>query len=84
MDTAPIVGLFNQLMTVGLALGAVVCAFFLILAGCWRRPRSANRGAAGRDRPARAAFPVLSVKLPAQNLRRASAGVGRTPTLTKS
>jgi hypothetical protein len=33
MDTAPIVGLFNQLMTVGLALGAVVCAFFLMLAG---------------------------------------------------
>jgi hypothetical protein len=28
MDTAPIVNLFNQLMTAGLALGAVVCAFF--------------------------------------------------------
>ena len=33
MDTAPIVNLFNQLMTAGLALGAVVCAFFLMLAG---------------------------------------------------
>jgi hypothetical protein len=33
MDTAPIVSLFNQLMTAGLAVGAVVCAFFLMLAG---------------------------------------------------
>ena len=33
MDTGPIVSLFNQLMTAGLALGAVVCAFFLMLAG---------------------------------------------------
>ena len=33
MDTAPIVTLFTQLMTAGVALGAVVCAFFLMLAG---------------------------------------------------
>ena len=33
MDTAPIVNLFTQLMTAGVALGAVVCAFFLMLAG---------------------------------------------------
>ena len=30
MDTGPIVTLFNQLMTAGLAVGAVVCAFFLM------------------------------------------------------
>jgi hypothetical protein len=33
MDTAPIVTLFNQLMTALLAIGAVVCTFFLALAG---------------------------------------------------
>ncbi len=33
MDTGPIVNLFNQLMTAGLGIGAVVCAFFLMLAG---------------------------------------------------
>jgi hypothetical protein len=33
MDTTPIANLFNQLMTAGLALGAIVCAFFLTLAG---------------------------------------------------
>ena len=33
MDTGPIVNLFNQLMTAGLALGAVVCAFFLMVSG---------------------------------------------------
>ena len=33
MDTGPIINLFNQLLTIGAALGAVVCAFFLMLAG---------------------------------------------------
>jgi hypothetical protein len=33
VDTAPIVTLFNQLMTAGLTLAAIVCAFFLSLAG---------------------------------------------------
>jgi hypothetical protein len=33
MDTAPIVTLFNQLMTALFGLGAIVCAFFLSLAG---------------------------------------------------
>jgi hypothetical protein len=33
MDTGPIITLFNQLLTVGAAIAAVVCAFFIMLAG---------------------------------------------------
>ena len=33
MDTGPIINLFDQLLTIGAALGAVVCAFFLMRAG---------------------------------------------------
>jgi len=33
MDTQPIITLFNQLLTVGAAVAAVVCAFFVMLAG---------------------------------------------------
>ena len=45
MDTAPIVSLFNQLMTAGLAIGTVVCAFFLMLAGYqWMTAGGSVRG----------------------------------------
>ncbi len=33
MDTQPIINLFNQLLTVGAAVAAVICAFFIMLAG---------------------------------------------------
>jgi len=33
MDTQPIMNLFNQLLTVGAAVAAVICAFFIMLAG---------------------------------------------------
>ena len=32
-DTQPLINLFQQLLTIGAALGAVVCAFFLMLGG---------------------------------------------------
>jgi hypothetical protein len=40
--------MFNQLMTVGLALGAVVCAFFPSLAGFQRMTAGGSRAPWGR------------------------------------
>jgi hypothetical protein len=45
MDTAPIVNLFLALLTAGAALGAVVCAFFVMLAGYqWMTSGGSVRG----------------------------------------
>ena len=33
MDTAPIVNMFTQLITVGTTIALIVCAFFVMLAG---------------------------------------------------
>ena len=45
MDTGPIISLFTQLLSVGAAVAAAVCAFFVMLAGFqWMTAGGSVRG----------------------------------------
>ena len=52
MDLGPITGTFNNLLTIATGLGALLCAFFLCMAGFYFMTSGGNPGAIERSKSA--------------------------------